>query len=948
MTDRSRDVRVRILSEFYDEGTKAAERATRRLANLQMSAAQEDVAREAQRAAAVIEANRRQADAMAATGRSMVGVAAAIAIGLGLATKSAIDWESAWAGVSKTIDGSPEQMAALERELRGLALVLPATHEEIAGVAEAAGQLGVKREDVAAFTRTMIDMGETTNLSSEEAATSIAQLANIMGEGADKADEMGSAIVALGNDGASTERDIVSMALRIAGAGRTVGMSTDQVLAYSSALSSVGIEAEAGGTAISRVMLQIKNDIDSGSDTVARYAQIAGVSAEEFAASWGKDAAGALNQFISGLGRMQDEGGNTTAALDELGFADVRVADTLRRAALAGDLVTESLETSSGAWRENSALTEEARKRYETTGARLEIARNQINDAAIDIGGIFLPAVANATEGVGQLAVGFGALPPTAQEWVANLGAAAAGLTGIVGGAAIAIPKLHELRTTVDALHGGSSSAGKAIGGLTSILTGPWGLAIAGAVTAGAFWLQQQGEIKQNVDALSRSLDKQTGAITDNTRAQTVLRLQERGVLEAAQQLGLELDRVTDAALGNAGAMRYVAEAVEEQRAAEQAAATDSALFTDELVRRQNAADLLSRQMPGQRAELEASREEWQREAEALGEAADVTDTATSSTEMLNAELGVGEQAAANAATAIDDLAAALDDLNGPTLDARAAEREWHAQIREVTAALEENGTTLDATTEKGAANQAVLDGLARAGMARATALLDETGSVEQFNASLEGSRQALFENAKQFGLTDEAAWQYVDSVLAIPDTSTTRAILDTTAAERQLAWFKSTLANNNVVITADLRANNPFYANRANGGIDFFGNGGTRYEDHRAQILPAGTMRVWAEPETQGEAYIPLSPHKRPRSTEVLGDVANRFGLVVTRADQVGAQSSHMVAAEVDSSAVAAGVASALAGMHLELSIQGTGVREIARVEAVRVGKVSSGRPRR
>lgn len=49
--------------------------------------------------------------------------------------------------------------------------------------------------------------------------------------------------------------------------------------------------------------------------------------------------------------------------------------------------------------------------------------------------------------------------------------------------------------------------------------------------------------------------------------------------------------------------------------------------------------------------------------------------------------------------------------------------------------------------------------------------------------------------------------------------------------------------------------------------------------EDHRAQIAHAGAMRLWAEPETGGEAYIPLSPNKRGRSTAILSDVAQRFG---------------------------------------------------------------------
>ena len=99
-----------------------------------------------------------------------------VGVGLGVAAKAAIDWESAWAGVTKTVDGSASELATLEGQLRGMAKTLPASHSEIAAVAEAAGQLGIKTKDVASFTKVMIDLGETTNLTADEAATSLAQL----------------------------------------------------------------------------------------------------------------------------------------------------------------------------------------------------------------------------------------------------------------------------------------------------------------------------------------------------------------------------------------------------------------------------------------------------------------------------------------------------------------------------------------------------------------------------------------------------------------------------------------------------------------------------------------------------------------------------------------------------------------------------------------------------
>ncbi|MEV7936600.1 phage tail tape measure protein [Kitasatospora sp. NPDC088264] len=71
-----------------------------------------------------------------------------------------------------------------------------------------------------------------------------------------------------------------------------------------------------------------------------------------------------------------------------------------------------------------------------------------------------------------------------------------------------------------------------------------------------------------------------------------------------------------------------------------------------------------------------------------------------------------------------------------------------------------------------------------------------------------------------------------------------------------------------------------------ANGGIvDFYANGALRPpsgERHIAHIAPAGSWRVFGEPETGGEAYLPLSPAKRERSKLILNEVAGRFGATV------------------------------------------------------------------
>ena len=120
-----------------------------------------------------------------------------------------------------------------------MAKEMPESVEEISGVAEAAGQLGIKTKSVAGFTKTMVMLGDATNLSSEEAATSMARFANVTGMSQKNFDKLGSTVVALGNNMATTEKEIVEMATRISGAGSQVGLSEAQIMSFSAALSSV-------------------------------------------------------------------------------------------------------------------------------------------------------------------------------------------------------------------------------------------------------------------------------------------------------------------------------------------------------------------------------------------------------------------------------------------------------------------------------------------------------------------------------------------------------------------------------------------------------------------------------------------------------------------------------------------------------------------------------------
>lgn len=329
------------------------------------------------------------------------GLTVPLLAGAGVAVKAAIDYESAFAGVKKTVDGTPQQFAQLSTSIREMAKEMPSSAVEIAHVAEAAGQLGVPIGAIKDFSKTMINLGVSTNLSSEEAASSIAKIGNIMQvSGKDLGTwsaHFGSSLVDLGNHFSTTERDIVEMTNRLAAGGKLAGLTTPEILGLATAMSSVGIEAEAGGTAMNQTLTGIGKAVSGvgkgAKEKLEVIAQTAGMTAEQFSTAWKQKPAEALQAFIKGLQRAHDEGKNMDGILDELGMSGIRQGNMLKSLASASDKMSEAVSRSNTAWKENNALTNEASKRYETTESQLKIFKNKLTDIAIEFGGPLLKAL---------------------------------------------------------------------------------------------------------------------------------------------------------------------------------------------------------------------------------------------------------------------------------------------------------------------------------------------------------------------------------------------------------------------------------------------------------------------------------------------------------------------------------------------------------------------------
>ena len=341
--------------------------------------------------------------------------------GIAAATKTAIEFEDAWTGVTKTVDGTPQQFEKINKGLKDLAQNTSSTYQDIAHYAELAGQMGIPTDAIVGFTKTITELGDTTNLVGEEAAQSIAKFSNVMVSQSKKTNtyysRLGSTIVDLGNKFSTTEADIMNMATRLGVAGKMVGFNSNEVLGLSTALSSLGIEAAAGGSSVSKMLKTIDLSVSTGDKKLQKFAEVSGMTSQQFQKAWGEDAAGTFLKFVEGIGKSAD----VTKTLDELGIKEVRQAQSMGALAQSSDVLASALNVSKNAWNDNTAMANEAEKRYATLKSQLSQTWEAIKQAGNELGQAFTPTLTDLLKIVKKAANAFSNLDEGTQQTIAKM-----------------------------------------------------------------------------------------------------------------------------------------------------------------------------------------------------------------------------------------------------------------------------------------------------------------------------------------------------------------------------------------------------------------------------------------------------------------------------------------------------------------------------------------------
>lgn len=359
------------------------------------------------------------------------------------ALQSATDIDTAYRNMRKTVQGSEGDFQKLKQSALEFSSVNFASADQILAIQAIGGELGVATESLDTFAQTASNLDIATDLDAETAATALGQLDNILGDlNESTMPNFADSLVRLGNNGASTESQILDIATRIGSMASIVGMTTPDMLALSSTIASTGQNAEAAGTAISKTMSFMETAVAAGGSTLSEIATTANMSADQFAAAWENRPLEAITAFIKGLNQLEENGGSADLRLQELGITAVRqkqaiegLMQTVKSQNGELSVMDANAQMAADAWNGLSDqwgaagdAAREAEAKNEGFAGSVQRLKNTAQNAASEIADSLAPAMDDIADAAADLYDDFSQASDGTKQFVAAAGVLAAGL----------------------------------------------------------------------------------------------------------------------------------------------------------------------------------------------------------------------------------------------------------------------------------------------------------------------------------------------------------------------------------------------------------------------------------------------------------------------------------------------------------------------------------------
>ncbi|ANP74544.1 phage tail tape measure protein [Cryobacterium arcticum] len=824
---------------------ESAAQATKRLAAEAAAAAAKVKA-----AAQEVERLKRESDDAAKTlGTAALGVGAAFAAVAALTVGTYAKFDEATSKTAAATMATKEQQDKLKASAieQGAASIYSA--KEAADAQTELAKAGVSVNDIlGGGLKGSLALAAAGELAVARAAEIAATTLTVFGLKGDQAGHVAD-LLAAGAGKAQGSVEDLSLGLGYVGVSfARLNIPLEDTVGTLALLAANGLLGEKAGTGLRSVISSLTSPVAKGAEAMKTY----GINVFDAQGNF-IGMQGAAEQLKQGLGGLDEQ--TRSAALGAIfGAEAASAAGILYKAGASG------VKTWTDNVNDQGYAAEQAAKKTDNLTGDLERLGGSFDSILIKTGGQANGVLRDMVQIITGLTDWYGSLDESAQGTALAIGVGTAAVLLFGGTALLAVPKIVEFRTAIGALN--TTMKG------TAAAAGLIGVAITAAVLVLGAFGAQQADAAARMQTLTDSLDENTGAFTKNTREAVISNLEKTGAAKTAKLLGISLGTLTDAALGEGKAVKEVSGILAQHRAE----AEKSGIQSGQLSNSFNSVEAVIASTSG---ELADARVKWQEHKEAMAGSTGEADKATP------AYVAV-EDAVDGVVSSITDLAKELDALNGQHLDAREAARALEEAYDSFDQSLIDNGQTLDTTTEAGRANESALDDIAQAALDAGQAIVDSGGSYSDYKASLDGSRQALLDRIGDLGISGQAAQDLADKILKIPSETEWAAYINTQDAEAKLAALRSAAWSVRDALSpgraSGTAGNGLGVLAKADGGkVNFYANGGR--ENHVAQFARAGTMRVWAEPETGGEWYIPAAAEKRGRSTQILAQAASEFG---------------------------------------------------------------------
>lgn len=356
--------------------------------------------------------------------------------------ESANTIDSAYRDMRKTVEGTEEQFKSLHDQAIAFSQTHAVSADSLLEIEALGGQLGIAAGKLQSFGEAVSSVVIATDLAAEDAALKFGQLTNVMSDLDDSTFEnLADVLVRLGNTTATTESQIMEVAQRMSAVANVTSMTTPQLMAWSAAIASTGVHSESAATSITRTITGIGQAVAEGGQTLQKFAQIAGMSADELKQKWETSSSEALEAFVKGLARLDDSSTDMIQALDDVGISSVRQETSLLALTQTIGNLNGAMNNATDAWTNGGDAAREAEEKSKGFSGSLSILQNNTQNFAAALGDGLVPVMNTVSSALNIITDLLNLMPGPLKTAVVSVG----GLSAILGTTYPVISQINEV-----------------------------------------------------------------------------------------------------------------------------------------------------------------------------------------------------------------------------------------------------------------------------------------------------------------------------------------------------------------------------------------------------------------------------------------------------------------------------------------------------------------------